>query len=196
MKPDFSKGLLPAIIQDQSGNVLMLGYMNQESFNQTMETKLVTFFSRSKNRIWVKGETSGDFLDFIDFKLDCDSDAVLVFAAPRGNTCHTGTYSCFKTEPTNFLPKLEQIISDRLKSNDSSSYVSSFANKGIEKIAQKVGEEAVEVVIEAMKKDKEKLIEESSDLLFHLIVLLKKCDLSLADVEKCLRDRHESKTSK
>ena len=171
----------------------MLGYMNQESFNMTLESKLVTFFSRSRNKIWVKGETSGDFLDFISYKTDCDQDAILVFANPRNNTCHTGTYSCFKTEPINFIVELEKVIEQRLNSNDEKSYVASFAKLGIDKIAQKVGEEAVETVIEAMKMDKEKLVEESSDLLFHLLILLNRSGLKFEDLVNCLKKRNQAK---
>jgi len=196
MNPNFSKsqnGLLPAIIQDSvTKTVLMLGYMNREAFQKTKETKQVTFYSRSKKRIWVKGEESGNFLKLVKIKVDCDQDAILITANPQGPTCHTGTDSCWgETNQSHygFLTELEEIITERKKTNDDNSYVASLFREGINKIAQKVGEEAVETVIEAKDENSELFLNESADLLFHFLILLKEKGFSLNDVEAILKDR-------
>ena len=196
MNPNFSKsqnGLLPAIIQDSiTKTVLMLGYMNKEAFQKTKETEQVTFYSRSKKRIWVKGEESGNFLKLVKIKVDCDKDAILITANPQGPTCHTGTDSCWgeiNQSHYGFLTELEEIITERKKTNDDNSYVASLFREGINKIAQKVGEEAVETVIEAKDENSELFLNESADLLFHLLILLKEKGFSLNDVEAVLKDR-------
>ena len=196
MNPNFSKsqnGLLPAIIQDSvTKTVLMLGYMNREAFQKTKETEQVTFYSRSKKGIWVKGEESGNFLKLVKIKVDCDQDAILVTANPQGPTCHTGTDSCWgETNQSHygFLTELEEIITERKKTNDDNSYVASLFREGINKIAQKVGEEAVETVIEAKDENSELFLNESADLLFHFLILLKEKGFSLNDVEAILKDR-------
>ena len=196
MNPNFSKsqnGLLPAIIQDSiTKTVLMLGYMNKEAFQKTKETEQVTFYSRSKKRIWVKGEESGNFLKLVKIKVDCDQDAILITANPQGPTCHTGTDSCWgETNQSHygFLTELEEIITERKKTNDDNSYVASLFREGINKIAQKVGEEAVETVIEAKDENSELFLNESADLLFHFLILLKEKGFSLNDVEAVLKDR-------
>lgn len=196
MNPNFSKsqnGLLPAIIQDSvTKTVLMLGYMNREAFQKTKETEQVTFYSRSKKRIWVKGEESGNFLKLVKIKVDCDQDAILITADPQGPTCHTGTDSCWgETNQSHygFLTELEEIITERKKNNDDNSYVASLFREGINKIAQKVGEEAVETVIEAKDENSELFLNESADLLFHFLILLKEKGFSLNDVEAILKDR-------
>ena len=196
MNPNFSKsqnGLLPAIIQDSvTKTVLMLGYMNREAFQKTKETEQVTFYSRSKKRIWVKGEESGNFLKLVKIKVDCDQDAILITANPQGPTCHKGTDSCWgETNQSHygFLTELEEIITERKKTNDDNSYVASLFREGINKIAQKVGEEAVETVIEAKDENSELFLNESADLLFHFLILLKEKGFSLNDVEAVLKDR-------
>ena len=196
MNPNFSKsqnGLLPAIIQDSvTKTVLMLGYMNKEAFQKTKETEQVTFYSRSKKRIWVKGEESGNFLKLVKIKVDCDQDAILITANPQGPTCHKGTDSCWgETNQSHygFLTELEEIITERKKTNDDNSYVASLFREGINKIAQKVGEEAVETVIEAKDENSELFLNESADLLFHFLILLKAKGFSLNDVEAVLKNR-------
>jgi phosphoribosyl-ATP pyrophosphohydrolase/phosphoribosyl-AMP cyclohydrolase len=196
MNPNFSKsqnGLLPAIIQDSiTKTVLMLGYMNKEAFQKTKETEQVTFYSRSRKRIWVKGEESGNFLKLVKIKVDCDQDAILITANPQGPTCHTGTDSCWgETNQSHygFLTELEEIIAERKKTNDDNSYVALLFREGINKIAQKVGEEAVETVIEAKDENSELFLNESADLLFHFLILLKEKGFSLNDVEAVLKDR-------
>tara|TARA_B100001175_G_scaffold267503_1_gene238534 strand:+ start:1326 stop:1928 length:603 start_codon:yes stop_codon:yes gene_type:complete len=196
MNPNFSKsqnGLLPAIIQDSvTKTVLMLGYMNKEAFQKTKETEQVTFYSRSKKRIWVKGEESGNFLKLVKIKVDCDQDAILITANPQGPTCHNGTDSCWgETNQSHygFLTELEEIITERKKTNADNSYVASLFREGINKIAQKVGEEAVETVIEAKDENSELFLNESADLLFHFLILLKEKGFSLNDVEAVLKDR-------
>ena len=196
MNPNFSKsqnGLLPAIIQDSvTKTVLMLGYMNREAFQKTKETEQVTFYSRSKKRIWVKGEESGNFLKLVKIKVDCDQDAILITANPQGPTCHKGTDSCWgETNQSHygFLTELEEIITERKKTNADNSYVASLFREGINKIAQKVGEEAVETVIEAKDENSELFLNESADLLFHFLILLKEKGFSLNDVEAVLKDR-------
>ena len=196
MNPNFSKsqnGLLPAIIQDSvTKTVLMLGYMNREAFQKTKETEQVTFYSRSKKRIWVKGEESGNFLKLVKIKVDCDQDAILITAKPQGPTCHTGTDSCWgemNQSHYGFLTELEEIITERKITNDDNSYVASLFREGINKIAQKVGEEAVETVIEAKDENSELFLNESADLLFHFLILLKEKGFSLNDVEAVLKNR-------
>ena len=196
MNPNFSKsqnGLLPAIIQDSvTKTVLMLGYMNKEAFQKTKETEQVTFYSRSKKRIWVKGEESGNFLKLVKIKVDCDQDAILITANPQGPTCHKGSDSCWgETNQSHygFLTELEEIITERKKTNADNSYVASLFREGINKIAQKVGEEAVETVIEAKDENSELFLNESADLLFHFLILLKEKGFSLNDVEAVLKDR-------
>lgn len=191
---DFNKGagLVPVIIQDhQTLEVLMLGYMNEEAWKKTQSEKKVTFFSRSKNRLWTKGEESGNYLNVVSIAIDCDNDTVLIKASPQGPTCHTGTRSCFQTDYNqNFIFELEQIIDDRYNNPKEESYVNKLKLKGINKIAQKVGEEAVETVIAALKETETDFINESSDLLFHLMVLLKEKNISLQRIAKNLEERH------
>ena len=197
MKANFQKntnGLIPAIIQDNiSKTVLMLGYMNEEAYNKTLETKQVTFFSRSKNRLWTKGEESGNFLNLVDIKLDCDNDTFLVQVNPEGNTCHTGSYNCWqesKNQNFNFLSKLENTISERKETaNSDTSYVASLFQKGINKIAQKVGEEAIEMVIEAKDNNDVLFLSESADLLFHYLILLQAKGFKLQDIVNVLESR-------
>jgi phosphoribosyl-AMP cyclohydrolase / phosphoribosyl-ATP pyrophosphohydrolase len=192
--PDFNKHeLIPAVIQDfKTKKVLMLGYMNQEAFQKTLETELVTFFSRSKNRLWTKGETSGNHLKLVETKVDCDNDTILIYAEPLGPVCHTGSDTCWneKNISSDFLNELQYIIRERKLNPKGNSYTTKLFNSEISKIAQKVGEEATETVIEAMKKDKEKLKEESADLLYHLLVLLEASDTSLDEVVEVLKKRH------
>ena len=196
---DFNKstdGLVPAIIQDASTkNVLMLGYMNEAAYQKTKETQKVTFYSRSKKRLWTKGEESGNFLNLVDIKNDCDNDTLLVYVHPVGPTCHTGTDTCWNEENTSnfgFLSELENIIKERRSSSDaSSSYVASLFEKGINKIAQKVGEEAIETVIEAKDDNDELFLYESADLLFHYLILLQAKGFTLKDIEAELRKRNK-----
>ena len=198
MKIDFQKDgneLVPAIVQDaRTKAVLMLGYMNEEALQKTQQTKKVTFFSRSKQRLWTKGEESGHFLELVDLKVDCDSDTLLVRANPVGPTCHEGTDTCWgeKNEPSfGFLSQLEEIIASRKENQeDEKSYVASLFRKGINKIVQKVGEEAVETVIEAKDNDEELFLNESADLLFHYLILLQAKGYSLKNVVKVLESRH------
>jgi phosphoribosyl-ATP pyrophosphohydrolase/phosphoribosyl-AMP cyclohydrolase len=196
MKPDFSKyndGLMPAIIQDyKTSKVLMLGFMNDAAFAQTESTGKVTFFSRSKQRLWTKGEESSNFLNVKQVMLDCDQDTLLIKAEPMGPTCHTGADTCWseKNHTDDFLYYLQDIIDLRRKSNDETSYVKQLFNKGINKIAQKVGEEATEVIIEAKDNNEELFLNESADLLFHFMVLLRAKGVSLQDVTYVLKQRH------
>lgn len=192
---DFTKGdgLIPAIIQDATTNkVLMLGYMNAEALQRTMDEKIVTFFSRSKNRLWTKGETSGNFLHVVEMTSDCDQDTVLIKARPDGPTCHTGADTCFNEEnqSDNFLHKLEQIIQDRKANPKEGSYTTSLFNKGINKVAQKVGEEAVELIIEAKDDNEELFLGEAADLLYHYLILLTAKGYQLQDVIEVLENRH------
>ena len=199
MKIDFNKnteGLVPAIIQDStSKNVLMLGFMNQEALEITQNTKKVTFFSRTKNRLWTKGEESGNFLNLVDLKLDCDNDTLLIFVKPAGPTCHTGSDTCWNDSNKvsyGFISTLENIISNRIEHADAStSYVASLFNKGINKVAQKVGEEAVELVIEAKDNNDTLFLNESSDLLFHYLLLLQTKGFKLNDVVEILKAREK-----
>jgi len=196
MKIDFQKtgGLVPAIIQDsKTKNVLMLGYMNEEALAKTKESGRVTFFSRSKNRLWIKGEESGNFLEFVSVKSDCDHDTLLIQANPTGPVCHTGTATCWAENNDTtfgFLSQLEAIIKDRKKNPDEKSYTSSLFQKGINKVAQKVGEEAIEMVIEAKDDSEELFLNESADLLYHYLILLRAKGYELNDVVKILEGRH------
>lgn len=187
-----SQQLIPAIIQHAETNqVLMLGYMNNEALEKTKAEGKVTFYSRSKQRLWTKGETSGNFLNLVSIQEDCDNDTYLIKVLPVGNTCHKDTYTCFgEKEPSGFLHQLQGIIRDRKENPSDKSYTTTLFKKGTKKIAQKVGEEATEVILEAMDNDKELLIEESSDLLYHLLVLLTDQGLKLEDVETKLMERH------
>ncbi|MES2515506.1 MAG: bifunctional phosphoribosyl-AMP cyclohydrolase/phosphoribosyl-ATP diphosphatase HisIE [Bacteroidota bacterium] len=195
MKPDFAKssdGLIPVIIQDSITNsVLMLGYMNSTAFEKTKLEKRVTFFSRSKKRLWTKGEESGNFLNVNAILLDCDNDTILIKASPIGATCHTGSDTCFNEPniPTEFLTQLEALIRDRKNNPSNSSYTSSLFAKGINKIAQKVGEEAIELVIEAKDDNGELFKSEAADLLFHYLILLHAKDYSLKDIISVLKKR-------
>ncbi|MBC8052559.1 MAG: bifunctional phosphoribosyl-AMP cyclohydrolase/phosphoribosyl-ATP diphosphatase HisIE [Sphingobacteriaceae bacterium] len=195
MTIDFLKsdGLVPVIIQDeQTLEVLMLGYMNEEAFEKTKAIEKVTFFSRSKNRLWTKGEESGNFLYVKNISLDCDQDTLLIKVTPVGPTCHTGSRSCFNTNYNqNFLFKLEEIVADRYKNPVEGSYVNRLHAKGLNKIAQKVGEEGVETVIAALTETEQDFINESSDLLFHLLVLLREKNISLETLAKNLENRHQ-----
>ncbi len=187
-------GLVPAIIQDSKTKiVLMLGYMNEEAFEKTQKTKQITFFSRSKNRLWTKGEESGNFLNLVDIKVDCDNDTLLIQAIPVGPTCHTGADTCWNDsnhQTFGFLTELEQIIQSRKEnSSPSESYVASLFEKGINKIAQKVGEEAIEVVIEAKDTNDSLFLNESADLLFHYLILLQAKGFKLVDVVDILNQR-------
>jgi len=199
MNIDFNKnsdGLVPAIIQDATTkNVLMLGYMNEEAFVKTQETKLVTFFSRSKKCLWTKGEESGNVLHLVDLKLDCDNDSLLIQVTPNGPTCHKGSATCWSEENTpnfGFFSSLETTIAERVANQDiEKSYVASLFAKGINKVAQKVGEEAVEVVIEAMDSNDELFLYESADLLFHYLMLLQAKGFTLKDIATELKKRQQ-----
>ncbi|WP_370526747.1 bifunctional phosphoribosyl-AMP cyclohydrolase/phosphoribosyl-ATP diphosphatase HisIE [Flavobacterium sp. MDT1-60] len=191
-----SRGLIPAIIQDsETKNVLMLGYMNEESIQKTIETQKVTFYSRSKQRLWTKGEESGNFLELVDIKNDCDGDTLLIQAKPVGPTCHTGADTCWQEENKEnygFISNLEKTIATRRENADSEkSYVASLFEKGINKIAQKVGEEAVEVVIEAKDDNDDLFLSESADLLFHYLILLQAKGFQLNDVVDVLKKRQK-----
>ncbi|OPC06127.1 bifunctional phosphoribosyl-AMP cyclohydrolase/phosphoribosyl-ATP diphosphatase [Elizabethkingia ursingii] len=195
MEIDFNKnkdGLVPVIIQNYlTEQVLMLGYMNKEAYSKTEEEGKVTFFSRSKNRLWTKGETSGNFLEVKEILLDCDQDTLLIKVKPNGPTCHTGSTSCFGDQSKKgFVYELQQVISDRIDNNIESSYTNQLYRRGINKVAQKVGEEAVEVVIEAKDNNDELFKNESADLLYHYLILLKAKGFSLEDIEVVLRERH------
>lgn len=196
IQPDFSKyadGLIPAIVQDANTSVvLMLGFMNEEALQKTMETKLVTFYSRTKQRLWIKGETSKNYLHLSEIKIDCDNDTLLIKANPNGPVCHTGSDTCFneKNISENFLSELEKIIADRKDNPTNKSYTSSLFSKGVNAVAQKVGEEAVELIIESKDNDAEKFRNEAADLLFHYLVLLKAKGFELNDVVDVLRSRH------
>ncbi|WP_316803765.1 bifunctional phosphoribosyl-AMP cyclohydrolase/phosphoribosyl-ATP diphosphatase HisIE [Pedobacter nototheniae] len=190
---DKTGGLLPVIIQDyKTLEVLMLGYMNAEALDKTQVEGKVTFFSRSKNRLWTKGETSNNFLYVKDAYVDCDNDTILIKAEAVGPTCHTGSRSCFKTDfNQNFIFELENIIADRYEHPVEGSYINKMRKKGLNKIAQKVGEEGVETVIAALAETEEELIGEASDLVFHLLFLLKEKGLSIQDIAKNLEKRHK-----
>lgn len=192
---DKNTGLVPAIIQDAATkNVLMLGYMNQEAFDKTVETNKVTFYSRSKQRLWTKGEESGNFLHLVNIKNDCDEDTLLVSVNPQGPTCHKGTNTCWKGDNSQnfgFLSTLENVIEGRKENLDEKSYVSSLFKAGINKVAQKVGEEAVEVVIEAMDSNDNLFLDESADLLFHYLILLQAKGYKLDDIVEVLKSRNK-----
>jgi phosphoribosyl-AMP cyclohydrolase / phosphoribosyl-ATP pyrophosphohydrolase len=197
MTPDFSKlnGLIPAIIQDASTDkVLMLGFMNKEAYEKTLLEKRVTFFSRTKNRLWTKGETSGNFLDVVEIKIDCDNDTLLIKASPHGEVCHTGSDTCFNEVNRNnisFLIDLQNLVDQRKREMPEGSYTTKLFSKGINKVAQKVGEEAVELVIEAKDNNDDLFLNEAADLMYHLIVLLTAKGFRLEDVTKILIDRHK-----
>lgn len=196
MNVDFTKskeGLVPAIIQDATtAKVLMLGYMNAEALQQTQLTQRVTFFSRSKKRLWTKGEESGHFLELVDIRIDCDNDTLLIQANPKGPSCHTGADTCWDEKNTasfGFLSELEETINDRKQNDKDASYIASLFRKGINKIAQKVGEEAVETVIESKDNNSDLFLNESADLLFHLLILLQAKGYRLEDVVGILEQR-------
>ena len=193
MKIDFKKGdgLVPVIIQNElTLQVLMLGYMNEDAYNKTKDEGRVTFFSRTKNRLWTKGEESGNFLTVKEISIDCDNDTILIMARPQGPTCHTGATSCFNKETaTGFIYELENTISDRIDSDNQESYTNKLYQSGINKVAQKVGEEAIELVIEAKDNDNNLFKNEAADLLYHYIILLKAKGFKLQDIEGVLKNR-------
>jgi phosphoribosyl-ATP pyrophosphohydrolase/phosphoribosyl-AMP cyclohydrolase len=193
MNIDFSKGdgLVPVIIQDQRTlQVLMLGYMNAEAFAKTKEENKVTFFSRSKNRLWTKGEESGNVLSVCDIQIDCDNDTILIKAIPAGPTCHTGSTSCFKEDTAKgFIYNLEATIHQRIDEDDPESYTNQLYKRGINKVAQKVGEEAVELVIEAKDNDDKLFKDEAADLMYHYLILLKAKGFTLEQIEEVLKSR-------
>jgi phosphoribosyl-AMP cyclohydrolase / phosphoribosyl-ATP pyrophosphohydrolase len=194
-KVDFSKGsgLVPVIIQDNcTMKVLMLGFMNEEALNKTLQEKKVTFYSRSRNKLWTKGETSGNFLYVEEIKTDCDNDSILIKARPAGPVCHNGTDSCFEdVNAKGFLYRLEEVINQRIEDDIQDSYTNILYRKGINKVTQKVGEEAVELIIEAKDNDIVNFKNETADLLYHLLILLKTKDIRLADIEEILLERHK-----
>ncbi len=192
---DFSKlnGLVPAVVIDSfTDQVLMLGFMNQKSFEKTIETKRVTFFSRTRNSLWTKGETSGNFLDLVDIKLDCDNDSLIVYATPVGNTCHTGAYSCFGVQKNDarFLEYLFKFIQQRKIELPEGSYTTKLFKGKPDRIIQKVGEEAIETVVAAKNRDKNEILNEVSDLIYHLFVMLAEQDITLDEVGQTLKSRH------
>ena len=197
MKPDFAKGggLLPAIVQDsRTRQVLMLGYMNEDALRRTRQEKRVTFYSRSKKRLWTKGETSGNVLQLVEVLLDCDGDALLIRATPTGPVCHTGSDTCWNEENAGgmaFLQELEEIIRERRMSLQESSYTASLFRKGMGEMARKVGEEATECIVEALIGDTGRFREEAADLLFHFLVLLQGMDMELEDILAVLQQRHQ-----
>ena len=196
----YADGLVPAIVQDaETRAVLMLGFINEEAIKRTQETGRVTFYSRSRRQLWTKGETSGNFLELVSIAADCDNDTVLIKARPVGAVCHTGTQTCFGDDANNESPfdlllELERMIDQRRSHKTENSYVSSLFEKGINKIAQKVGEEAVEMVIEAKDDDPIKFTSEAADLLFHYLILLRAKDVSICDVIEVLKARKKAKT--
>lgn len=198
MKIDFEKmgGLVPAIIQDATTkNVLMLGFMNEEAYQKTLDTRHVTFWSRTRNTLWTKGETSGNFLNVVSMQIDCDNDTLLIKAHPDGPTCHTGTDTCWgednEANPLLFLTELQDFINQRKAEMPEGSYTTKLFHDGVNKIAQKVGEEALETVIEATNGSRDKLVYEASDLLYHLLVLLAEKGLRIEDVATELQKRHD-----
>ena len=202
-KLNFEKmnGLIPAIVQDATTRqVLMLGYMNKEALAKTLEERRVTFWSRTKNRLWQKGETSGNVIEVASVKADCDGDALLVYAHPTGPVCHTGVHTCFGEEKADetscVLGRLENTIRDRRQHQPEGSYTAKLFQQGTGRIAQKVGEEAIETVVAALQRDREALKEESADLLYHLIVLLEERGLGMADVTEVLKKRMKPPASK
>lgn len=197
-KLNFQKlnGIIPAVIVDASTDkVVMLGFMNKEALNKTLETRLVTFFSRTKNSLWTKGETSGNYLNLVDIKIDCDNDSLLIYANPQGPTCHTGNYSCFnvKKDSIKFLEELFELIKKRKIELPENSYTTKLFNQGENRIIQKVGEEAVETVIAAKNNDKVEIINEVSDLIYHLFVLLSEKEIELTEIVTNLENRHNKK---
>jgi phosphoribosyl-AMP cyclohydrolase / phosphoribosyl-ATP pyrophosphohydrolase len=196
MNIDFTKGngLVPVVIQDNNTlQVLMVGYMNEEAFRKTEEEKIVTFFSRSKNRLWTKGETSGNYLNVTTIMADCDNDCILIKVNPAGPVCHTGSTSCFKEETAKgFIYELEQVINQRIDDNVADSYTNKLYHKGINKVSQKVGEEAVELIIEAKDDNPELFRNEAADLLYHFLILLKTKGVDLESIEEVLATRHKS----
>jgi phosphoribosyl-ATP pyrophosphohydrolase/phosphoribosyl-AMP cyclohydrolase len=199
MTIDFQKnnGLVPVIIQDNATlQILMLGYVNEEAFAKTRQEKKVTFFSRSKNRLWTKGETSGNFLLVNEIRVDCDNDTVLIKATPQGPTCHTGNTSCFKEETSKgFLYQLQNTISERIDNDDENSYTNKLFKRGINKVTQKVGEEAVELVIEAKDNNDELFKNEAADLLYHFLILLKAKKITFEEIEEVLESRSNKPSS-
>jgi len=197
MKIDFNKsnGLVPVIIQDSNTlQVLMLGYMNEEAFEKTKKEGVVTFFSRSKQRLWTKGETSGNYLHVKEIQIDCDNDTILIKADPDGPTCHTGSTSCFKEETAKgFIYELEDVINQRIADDDENSYTNKLFKKGINKVAQKVGEEAVEVIIEAKDNNEELFKNEAADLMYHFLILLKAKGFKFEDIEEVLKGRRNNR---
>jgi len=195
MQIDFTKnnGLVPVVIQNiHTLQVLMLGYMNQEAFEKTQNEKIVTFFSRSKNRLWTKGETSGNFLYVDEIQQDCDNDTLLIKAVAKGPTCHTGSTSCFKEETAKgFIYELEQIINHRIENDEKESYTNKLFKKGINKVAQKVGEEAVELVIESKDSNLDLFKNEAADLLYHFLILLKAKQVKLEEIDEVLKGRNK-----
>jgi phosphoribosyl-AMP cyclohydrolase / phosphoribosyl-ATP pyrophosphohydrolase len=198
VKPDWQKegGLLPAVVQDATTlQVLMVGYMNEEALKQTEASGKVTFFSRSKGRLWVKGETSGNFLNFVSATMDCDRDALLILAKPVGPTCHRETTSCFgdaRAPGVGFINRLNQVIEDRYRTRPEGSYTTKLFERGVDRMAQKVGEEAVEVVIAAKNGERTALQGEAADLIYHLLVLLRGTETSFDAVVETLRERHRT----
>lgn len=199
MQIDFEKGngLVPVIIQDHNSlQVLMLGYMNREAYDKTRKEGKVTFYSRSKKRLWTKGETSGNFLTVKDIRIDCDQDSILIKAEAAGPTCHTGSTSCFKEETAKgFIYRLEEIVSERINGTDENSYTKKIYEKGINKTAQKVGEEAVELIIEAKDQNPELFKNEAADLLYHLLILLKAKNFRFEDIEEVLKIRNKKSST-
>ena len=197
MKIDFNKGngLVPVVIQNANTlQVLMLGYMNDEAYQKTLLENKVTFFSRSKNRLWTKGEESGNTLMVKDIKIDCDNDTILISTFPKGPTCHTGATTCFNDETSKgFLYQLEDTINQRIDDNDEKSYTNQLYRRGINKVAQKVGEEAVELVIEAKDNDPDLFKNEAADLMYHYLILLKAKGVKMADIEEVLKERTGNK---
>lgn len=189
-------GLMPAVVQDSgTGRVLMLGYMNREALEKTQATGHVTFFSRSKQRLWTKGETSGNTLELAGLQADCDGDTLLVQAIPHGPTCHLGTDTCWGdgvNPPVGFLAELERIVDSRVGADPESSYTARLLAEGVKRCAQKVGEEGVEVALAATAGDRDELVEESADLLYHLLVTLAACEVSLEEVCRALESRHRT----
>ena len=191
-QPDFSKGLIPAILQDvQTKQVLMLGYMNENAYNKTLAEGKVCFYSRSKDRLWTKGETSGHTQVVQNVHLDCDQDTLLIDVIPNGPTCHTGSQSCFNTTVPFYVQQLEDTVSSSANSNKENSYSQYLLNEGLEKITKKFGEEAFEVVIGAMKSNQEEVTNETADLMYHLFVLLHALNIKFEDIEKTLSKRHQ-----
>lgn len=199
MTIDFQKnnGLVPVIIQDNATMlVLMLGYMNEEAYTKTQQEQKVTFFSRSKNRLWTKGETSGNFLLVNEIRMDCDNDTILIKATPQGPTCHKGSTTCFNEETSKgFLYQLQNTISERIDSDEENSYTNKLFKRGINKVAQKVGEEAVELVIEAKDNNDELFKNEAADLLYHFLVLLKAKNITFEEIEGVLQSRTNNTSS-